>query len=213
MNEFALKIKQLRGEKTQQQLADEVGVRQSSIVHFEYGRRNPDPDTFLRLCRALRIAPEELAEYLPPDCETARLYLGRIRIAGCVPAGPAREPTDEEPLGWVHVGQQYARDKYLALQVRGRSMELPPASIPDGSIVVVERDAVPAPGDVVVAHLADVPGYTIKLFHRERGRRYLSPSSADPDHDRRELGRGDRIVGVVRMVQRTLKRREGRAGG
>lgn len=162
---------------------------------------------FRKLCEVLGVEPEELAEYLPTDCEAARQTLGRIRIAGCVPAGPAREPADDEPLGWVHVGPQYARDKFLALLVRGDSMTLPPASIPDGSIVVVERDAPPAPGDIVVAQLAGDQGYTIKLFQRERSKRYLCPSSDNPDHGRRELTAADRIVGVVRHVQRETPRR------
>lgn len=204
--EFGAKVRQLRGKTTQVELAEKAEVSQATIAGYEAGKP-PAPDAFLRLCRALGVEPEELAEFLPPDCEAARQNLGRIRVAGRVPAGPAYEPVDDEPLGWVHVGPQYARDKYLALKVRGRSMELPPASIPDGSIVVVERDAPPAPGDIVVAQLAGDQGYTIKLFQRERSKRYLCPSSDNPDHGRRELTAADRIVGVVRHVQRETPRR------
>lgn len=204
---FGAKLKQLRGEMTQVELREKTGISQPAIAGYENGTRSPDPENFLKICRALSIAPEELAEFLPPDCETARLYLGRLRIVGRVPAGPPREAADDDAMGWVHVGPQYARDKFLALQVRGDSMTLPPASIPDGSIVVVERDAAPAPGDIVVAQLAGDQGYTIKLFQRERGKRYLCPSSDNPDHGRRELTAADRIIGVVRHVQRETPRR------
>lgn len=48
------------------QVAEQVGVTASHIRGLETGRQQPAPDTYLRICKALAIDPDELREEREP---------------------------------------------------------------------------------------------------------------------------------------------------
>lgn len=67
---------------TQQELADKVGVKRSSLSSWEIDRTKPDLDTFIKLCHVLHIRSddllglafeEEIANLKQPVVEVARL--------------------------------------------------------------------------------------------------------------------------------------------
>jgi len=56
---------------TQRQLADAVGVTESTISNWEQGRNSLDwLERVAKLCRALQCTPEELVGYVDPEQDT-----------------------------------------------------------------------------------------------------------------------------------------------
>lgn len=50
---------------TQKQLADKIGVSNTSISNWEKGLSNPDPDTIQHLCWALGVEPNFFFQGIP----------------------------------------------------------------------------------------------------------------------------------------------------
>jgi len=56
-----------RGEMTQQQLADEVGVSRQTIVAIEKGNYSPSLELAFRLARLFDTTVEEVFQYTPEE--------------------------------------------------------------------------------------------------------------------------------------------------
>ncbi|HEX3492964.1 MAG TPA: helix-turn-helix transcriptional regulator [Streptosporangiaceae bacterium] len=56
-----------RGEMTQAQLADQVGVTRQTIIAIEQGRYSPSLEMAFQIARALRVPLDEVFQY--PDGE------------------------------------------------------------------------------------------------------------------------------------------------
>jgi transcriptional regulator with XRE-family HTH domain len=63
---FGLVLKTYRQEKgmTQQQLADFTGLDRAFISELENGKLIPSLETFFRLCRQLKVPPEEFIKQI-----------------------------------------------------------------------------------------------------------------------------------------------------
>jgi repressor LexA len=124
---------------------------------------------------------------------------GMVPIVGRVYAGALHEAL-ESAEGYVPVRADRAARSF-ALRVVGESMA--GREIHDGDIVLVDRDARPHSGDIVVALIGDEA--TIKTL-RKQGRRIVleaaNPAYTDivPDADAGEF----RILGRVYEIRRTL---------
>ncbi|MBW4658092.1 MAG: helix-turn-helix domain-containing protein [Drouetiella hepatica Uher 2000/2452] len=56
---------------TQRQLADEVGVTESTISNWEQGRNSLVwLERVAKLCHALKCTPDQLIDYIDPDSES-----------------------------------------------------------------------------------------------------------------------------------------------
>lgn len=56
---------------TQRQLADAVGVTESTISNWEQGRNSLEGlERFVKLCRVLQCTPDDLVEYVDPEQDT-----------------------------------------------------------------------------------------------------------------------------------------------
>lgn len=126
---------------------------------------------------------------------------GRVPLISWVQAGSMTEATDLLAPGvaddWIPTTAPINRHTY-ALQVRGDSME---PDIPDGSVVIVEPDMDPLPGDYVIAGNGDAEA-TLKQLIRDGGEWFLKPSN--PRYPVRPLGDG-KVVGVVRSLERRFR--------
>lgn len=62
---LASKLQELRAAagKTQQQVAEEAGINESTVRNYELGRRVPAPEHLVGLAKALDVAPEALCSY------------------------------------------------------------------------------------------------------------------------------------------------------
>jgi DNA polymerase V len=76
-------------------------------------------------------------------------------------------------------------------RVSGESMR--DAGIFDGDILIVDKSLQPTNSDIVVAQVGD--GYTVKRYHREKGKLQLVP--ANPDFKPLHLTEDARVCGVA----------------
>lgn len=121
-----------------------------------------------------------------------------VPLLGRVPAGPLETAT-EDLEGWLPVSARAAGTEAFALRVRGDSMV--GAGILPGDVVIVRRQAMADPGDIVVALVGDEA--TVKRLRVGKDGVELVPENPayapmrpDPD-DLRILGR---VIEVRRFL-------------
>ena len=122
-----------------------------------------------------------------------------MQLLGTIRAGFA-SPAEEDAADIITIGEYLVRDQdasYL-LRVEGDSMD--GAGILHGDLVVFERSAQYAPGDIVVALVED--GYTLKYLRRSPRGFYLE--AANPKYPK-FFPQDGQIIGVVTGSLRTYK--------
>jgi len=133
--------------------------------------------------RAIELTQEELGTQGMP-------------LAGTVAAGLTSLAFEQDDR--IDFGSIFPRDDHFALRVSGDSMI--EAQIADGDFVVVRRQEVASPGDMVIAQ-TDEGEATLKYWFPEKSRIRLQPanSTMDPIY----LSKA-RVLGVVVGVVRSL---------
>lgn len=122
----------------------------------------------------------------------------RVPFYGRVGCG---EPIDlsAEPLEWFAVGSLTIAEGEVLVQACGDSMDR--VGIIDGVYLVVEPASTAPTGKIVIANLHD-EGCTCKRYRiRKRGHaveHWLWPESTNPEYRPRQLGAGDRVIGIVK---------------
>ncbi|HOU53344.1 MAG TPA: transcriptional repressor LexA [Myxococcota bacterium] len=96
----------------------------------------------------------------------------RVPVLGRVPAGPWQTAA-EDLMGYLSFQSRRGTGDLFALRVQGDSMI--GAGILDGDLVVVRRQAVADPGDIVVARVGDEA--TVKRLRLVEGRPELWPEN------------------------------------
>ena len=143
------------------------------------------------MSRAIRLASRELTTSQPDSGEARGLPL-----AGRVAAGVLHEAVEQQDH--IDFGEMFAKRNQFVLEVSGDSMI--DAQIADGDYVVIKKQKVAAPGQMVVARTEDGEA-TLKYWFPERNRIRLQPanSAMDPIYvrDAEVLGV---VVGVVRKL-------------
>ena len=119
-------------------------------------------------------------------------------LAGTVAAGLTNLAFEQDDR--IDFGSIFARDDHFALRVSGDSMI--EAQIADGDFVVVRRQEVAAPGEMVVAQ-TDEGEATLKYWFPEKTRIRLQPanSTMDPIYLDQACVLGV-VVGVVRNLNK-----------
>lgn len=83
INRTRLRLVRRRRGYTQKQLAQCLGLGESTVGMYEQGRRNPSRDTMHKLYEALQISPEFLtAEISTQECSEALLNEVAICLEG-----------------------------------------------------------------------------------------------------------------------------------
>jgi SOS-response transcriptional repressor LexA len=207
------------------ELAKQVGVSPSAVTQWESDdTKTMEARNLLKAARAMGVDPDWLAtgkgsreaDDLARGArglrveEPSNVYAGpeihgRVPLISWVQAGSFSAVVDNLHPGqaeeWVETTVPVRRHTY-ALRIRGDSMTNPGGdpTFPDGSIIVVEPDAIDTPdklvGSFVIVKRASDDEATFKQLVKDAGRFYLKP--LNPRYPMLELGEDDVFCGVVR---------------
>jgi repressor LexA len=165
--------------KTQQELADFVGVSQAAISNWSQGIKLPRMDKIDKICEFFKIKRSDLlhpqdsvlgiSEYKPTK---------KMPVLGRIPAGLPLY-AEENIEGYVANDFEDGHE-YYALRVFGDSMTA--AGIDDGDLVIVRRQDTVEDGQIAVVI---INGYdaTVKFFKQDGRLVILSPKSYNPEHN------------------------------
>lgn len=220
MESMAEKIKALRERLgiDQRELADKIGVNQSTVSKYELGKQEPKREPNMKLAE---LAGVPFGEWVGVEPVTARDVRAKtVQVVGELCAGQWREAIE-----WDHDDQYsvpalldpdmpgYQLNGYV---VRGTSMN---QYYPDGSIVfaaaTISNGLQPANGDHVLVSRRNREGmYEASLKEyvvNADGSKWLWPRSTDPEHQaplRLEGSEEVTITGIVRasFITRPMRR-------
>jgi transcriptional regulator with XRE-family HTH domain len=188
MDQIANKIKRLRKMRgfTQQQLADHLGVSQSSVSRWEKGQDEPSTEHIFRLAS---LAGEDVEDFAYRD-EPSSHTMTSSYVIGQVQAGHWVTAVERPRQEWypIHTlpAPEYGGVSRFCLEIVGHSCD---RIFPDGSIVECVRFAdlkdLPVSGDYVVAIRRCKDGLieaTAKQYLvDETGKPWLVPHSTRPE--------------------------------
>ena len=199
------RLKELRGSKTQEKIAKELGLARATYSNYENGSREPDQQTLINMANYFNVSVDYLLGRNIDPLDTIITKIGgfpyeveknAIPILGRVAAGIPLE-AQQEYIGYTYTNLKPANE-YFALQVEGESMKN--IGIRHGSIVTVHRQDNANDGDIVVA-LVDSQDATVKRFKKLDNAVILMPENPDfqpivitPDIE-------FQILGVVKKVE------------
>lgn len=152
------RIKQARQIRNmrQQDLAQAIGVGQSTLSHWENGVYEPDISAIRKMCVALNVSLDYLLGLA--DVSESASEAVTIPVLGSVPAGIPLEAV-EDVLDWEEIPAAMCAGgrEYFALRVAGDSMW---PDYLEGDVVIVRKTPICESGDVCVAY---VNGYDATL--------------------------------------------------
>ena len=199
----------------QTELAMRAGLRQGQISRLERGERQATTKT-VEIATICGVNPEWLATGIGPsgmeDGSHPRHNValgpelrGKVPLISWVQAGDFNSAVDNYAPGngeeWIETTVPIHQHTY-ALRVRGDSMTNPQGepSFPDGSIIIVEPDAIASPeqmvGQFVIVKRTSDDEATFKKLVRDSGVFFLRP--LNPQFPMVQLVEGDTFCGVVR---------------
>ena len=188
-----IRIKEYRRARglTAKQLAERVGVAESTMSLYENGKREPDFGTLLRICAELDASVDVLL-----GAENAQTGV-KIPVYGAVAAGvPIAAITDIEDYEEISEGMA-ATGEYAALRIRGDSME---PRMTEGDVVILRVQDDVESGDVAVVLVDGEEATCKRVMKTDEGLMLVStnPKYAPMFYPNRELAAGRvRIFGKV----------------
>lgn len=214
---FGRNFKTLRDEildKTQQQIADEIGVTQTTIGAWETRNTKPkSPDLIQTICDLYNVTDQDLFGYsdglyakvhgLTDDDVAAPLpMMSTAPVLGTIAAGDAHEnygwdteriPIPEEILA-------YDPDTFF-VRVYGDSMNLTPYR--DGCYAAISPKSDVRNGDIAAVKVND-DDITLKsvAFHDDAV--FLVPQSSNPKHHRRIIDATDPDAPSFRVLGKAI---------
>ena len=143
---------------TQADLAARLGLGQSTIAEWYYGRKYPRPQNMQLIADALGIYMSDLRE---PRTENRTRLSTLIPVLGSVPAGIPIEAI-EDILDYEEISEDMARcGEYFALRIKGDSME---PRMREGDVVIVRRQETVENGEIAVV-MINGDDATVKKFY------------------------------------------------
>lgn len=189
---------------SEQQFANALGVSRGAVQQWEKpGGTAPKRSTQPRVAQLLGVS---LAELLSggSNVSPGTRHQVAVPLVSEVEAGNYTVIDNFKPNGkfeTVPVTVPVQRHTY-ALRVHGDSMVSETTdSFPDGSLIIVEPEMQPLPGDYVIA-LNDANQTTFKQLVQDGGDLLLKP--LNPRYPIRPLGKA-RIIGVVRELTKRFR--------
>lgn len=196
--------------KTQDWLAERIGMTQGGLGHWLSGRRDPSIEKIAQILKELRL--DELVlhsdgtlEY--PDHVIANVskveiqptYQASFPVLSAVQAGQwteACEPYTLDEIDEWHETTVRTSERCFWLRVQGDSMTSPMGvSLPEGVLVLIDTEREHENGSLVVAKLTDVNEATFKKFVRDSGQEFLKP--LNPTYPMVSINGNCRIIGVA----------------
>lgn len=197
----------------QADLAERIGVKQTSISDLERGKSKSTSFT-TQIAHELGVSALWLAtgegemlegENSKLDNSLSRavspLQYHRYPVVSIVQAGKFTECVVPYPSGtedWYESTDYGAKGPAFWLEVSGDSMTAPTGvrpSIPEGTLVLVDTGIEPTPGKLVVAQLDESNEATFKKLIVDGGKRYLKP--LNPAYPLIPINGNCRIIGVA----------------
>lgn len=187
----------------QDALGKMVGVSNAAISQWERSETEPKGDNLLALAKALNCSPNYLHNGDSSQSNVAYHGLnkpkGSYPLISWVSAGQwmeAVEPYHRKAIdNWYDTTVECSEDSFW-LDVQGDSMTSPVGlSIPEGMVILVDPEAEPRSGKLVVAKLEGVNEATFKKYVVDAGRKYLKP--LNPQYQMMEIDGNCKIIGVV----------------
>lgn len=187
----------------QDALGKMVGVSNAAISQWERSETEPKGDNLLALAKALDCSPNYLHNGDSSQANVAYHGLnkpkGSYPLISWVSAGQwmeAVEPYHRKAIdNWYDTTVDCSEESFW-LDVQGDSMTSPVGlSIPEGMVILVDPEAEPRSGKLVVAKLEGINEATFKKYVVDAGRRYLKP--LNPQYQMIEIDGNCKIIGVV----------------
>jgi len=191
---------------TQKELAEKVGIRQSTLSELEQGKSRSTTHlaSIARACgvsvqylEGLTDQPDSEGEGLP-DASLSR----SVDIVRYVP-----ELSYVQAGEWTEIGAVLdladanhwpcpvkCGPRTFALRVKGPSMA---PEYPDGMIVFVDPDVMPESGKKVVAYLEDSESTTFKQYFEDSGHKFLKAMNPDWPTQYTPINGNCRVIGTV----------------
>jgi repressor LexA len=177
-----LKEARIKRGLTMKQVADMVGVSESTISRWESGIiANMTREKIVLLSDALHISPSDIMGWEKE--ETPKVHFPEatpIQITGFIPVYgeiPAGVPNYEDCQVIDYVSTSYAHpEDYFALRVKGTSMIN--AGIPDGAYVTIKKQNTADDGQIVACRLNGEEA-TLKRFRRQGDTVMLMPENPE----------------------------------
>lgn len=140
-NPYAVVLARRAKEMSQIDLADEVGVTQATVSHWEKGQRVPDPEVLAKLADVLDVLPltlrdESIASTTPMFRATGvnrkkdeRRIEGRTELARLGASRILEEVNIEPTLSWPSVDDPLGDDPEVAASTLRRVWRIPPGPV------------------------------------------------------------------------------------
>lgn len=161
-------------------LAEKIGVLQSTISQWENGKIEPDIEALIKIASLFETSIDNvLGEETPRPPVSSR---GKwIPVLGEVAAGIPIEAV-ENIIGWEEISAELAATgDFFGLRIKGNSME---PRIREGDVVIVRKQPDADTGDTAVV-LVNGDSATVKRIKKESdGSLWLLPNNPayDPQH-------------------------------
>lgn len=182
------------------ELAARIDSDVGNLSRLERDVQGARSDKLNRLAAALNCTVSDLYAD-SPDVSKGPMTSAKIPLVSWEKAGALSEmmdvfqPWDAEE--WIESSVP-KRPRTFALRVENDSME---PDFPPGTILIVDPDLEPRPGDFIIAKHPDGDP-TFKRLTVDGGERFLKPMN--PQYPLRPLGEA-RIIGVVRASERIFR--------
>lgn len=180
------RIKQARNVRglRQQDLANQIGVSQSTLSHWENGVYEPDLAAIRKIATTLDVSVEYLlglaaVSEAPSESVT-------VPVLGSVPAGIPLEAI-EDVLDWEEIPSAMCNGgkEYFALKVQGDSMW--PDYLP-GDVVIVRKTPCCETGDVCVVYINGYDATLKRVELHDDGSLAIVPKNQAYPHLHRRRG-------------------------
>ncbi|MGK4413844.1 LexA family protein [Raoultella ornithinolytica] len=208
METVGQRIKALRRvtKTSQKELGKFCGVSDVAVGYWEKDVNVPGGEALAKLAKFFNTS----IDYILYGTEFEGNLITKMRrvpVISWVQAGRFTETRAAEVLGdsdmWIETSLRTG-DNSFALEVRGDSMTNPNGlpTIPEGAIVVVDPDAEPLHGKIVVARVDGTNEATVKKLVIDGSQKFLVP--LNPRYPNIQINGNCMIIGVVKGVQYEL---------
>jgi len=208
MESVGQRIKALRRitKTTQKVLGKFCGVSDVAVGYWEKDLNTPNGEALTKLAKYFNTTTDYIL-YGTNFEDKLITSMRRIPVISWVQAGAFTECKQaynfEDTERWVETSLRIS-DRSFALDVQGDSMTNPNGlpTIPQGATVIVDPDAEPGNGKIVVARLDGTNEATVKKLVIDGHQKFLVP--LNPRYPNIPINGNCLIIGVVKGVQYEL---------